>query len=306
MALTLIATGGTIASTHRADGASTPTLSTRELLHSIDIATPEIRIVDLAPRDSSTMTLADMQHVSDAVRTELADPSVTAIVATHGTDAMAETAMLLAIAHRDDRPIILTGAQRTADAVEPDGPTNLRAALAAATDNTTRGRGVLVAMGRTLLPAVGVQKRHTTDIDGFECVAGIPEIIPPHLTASVAQMRIDVVYIHPGADALHLRTSVAAGADGIVLAGLGAGNASPDVVAAVADAVAVGVPVITSSHTPGGPLLDTYGGGGGGHDLSAAGAIVSSWLRPGQARILLAALIASGADRRAIRVAFGA
>ena len=46
-------------------------------------------------------------------------------------------------------------------------------------------------------------------------------------------------------------------------------------------------------------------GGGGGHDLVAAGAVHSSTLRPGQARILLAALLASKSPADTIVSAFG-
>jgi L-asparaginase len=49
----------------------------------------------------------------------------------------------------------------------------------------------------------------------------------------------------------------------------------------------------------------SYGGGGGGHDLVAAGAVHSSTLRPGQARILLAALLASKSPAETIVSAFG-
>lgn len=59
-----------------------------------------------------------------------------------------------------------------------------------------------------------------------------------------------------------------------------------------------GVPVVVSSRVPEGRLVASYGGGGGGHDLVAAGAVHSSTLRPGQARILLAALLAGKAPRK--------
>ena len=95
-----------------------------------------------------------------------------------------------------------------------------------------------------------------------------------------------------------------AGADGIVLAALGSGNANPRLVEAVRRCADVGVPVVVSSRVPDGLLVSSYGGGGGGHDLAEAGAIHSSTLRPGQARILLAALVASGAAPQLIRQAF--
>ena len=89
-----------------------------------------------------------------------------------------------------------------------------------------------------------------------------------------------------------------------MVAALGSGNATPELVAAIARAETAGVPVIVTSRVPEGVLAPTYGGGGGGHDMRRAGAIHARLLRPGQARILLAALLANGCDRATITAAF--
>lgn len=90
-----------------------------------------------------------------------------------------------------------------------------------------------------------------------------------------------------------------------MLAALGSGNATPALVAGVERARAAGVPVVTTSRVPHGLLAPAYGGGGGGHDLRRAGAIHARLLRPGQARILLAAMLANGSDPARIAAAFG-
>ena len=84
----------------------------------------------------------------------------------HLTDTMEETAFLVDLHHDDDRPVIFTGAQRTADHQYPDGPGNLTAALTAAVDPANRRRGVLIAFGGALLPARGTYKAHT-QLDAF-------------------------------------------------------------------------------------------------------------------------------------------
>ena len=48
----------------------------------------------------------------------------------------------------------------------------------------------------------------------------------------------------------------------------------------------------TPRPVPQGRLTPAYGGGGGGRDLQRAGATHATLLRPGQARVMLAALIA--------------
>jgi L-asparaginase len=85
---------------------------------------------------------------------------------------------------------------------------------------------------------------------------------------------------------------------------MGSGNANPNILAAVADCIANGITVVVTSRVPDGVVEPIYGGHGGGHDLIRAGAIASPWLRAGQARIMLAALFASGADHRQLVRAF--
>lgn len=305
MTVALVTTGGTIASVRGTDGASTPVLAASDLLAgAVAPGGPAVRVVDLLAKDSAVLTLADMQRISDAVGEQLADPTCQGVVVVHGTDAMEETALLLDLQHRDLRPIVVTGAQRTADAPDADGPANLRAALAVASGAGSPDRGVLVAMGGRVLRAAGLAKRSTDAIDGFVDTPGLGRL--PHLPARVDGVRVDLVAVHPGGDATHLDASLAAGAHGLVLVGLGAGNATPAVVDGVRRAVARGVPVVVSTRVPEGELSAGYGGGGGGHDLAAAGAVLARLLRPGQARVLLASLVSSGADDAALRAAFAA
>lgn len=289
----VITTGGTIASRKNPDGSSTPSLDGQALLARLgDLPPVRLRVADLFARDSSTLTLADMQAISDAVGTELAGGAA-GVVVLHGTDAMEETALLLALQH-PGAPVVLTGAQFTDDHPGADGPANMAAAIRAVLD----GGGVRLAFGGQLLPAWGLVKFATDSADAFRLAAdaGAPDVA---LTAPVGGIRVDVVAIHPGAEATHIDASLAAGAEGIVLAALGSGNASPAIREAVARAHAAGVPVVVSSRVPMGRLAASYGGGGGGHDLVRAGAVMSTVLRPGQARVLLAALIAAGQVDRA-------
>lgn len=296
--IAVIATGGTIASRTGATGASTPGLGGQALLDRLGALPPvRLRPRDLMARDSSTLTLADMQAVSDAVGAELADPSVRGVIVLHGTDSMEETALLLALQHGSGAPVILTGAQFADDHPQADGPANMTAAIGA----LLAGGGLGVAFGGRLLPPWGLTKTATDDADAFRLAvpAPMPDI---RLAAPAGGTRVDVVAIHPGADAVHIDASLAAGAQGIVLAALGSGNATAAVVAAVARCRNRGVPVVLSSRVPSGRLAATYGGGGGGHDLVAAGAILSAVLRPGQSRILLACLLSSGRAELAPRL----
>ena len=86
--ISVIATGGTIASRQGADGSSSPTLAGPALLARLgDLPPVRLKPVDLFARDSSTLTLADMQAISDRVGAELA-AGAAGVVVLHGTDAM--------------------------------------------------------------------------------------------------------------------------------------------------------------------------------------------------------------------------
>ena len=202
----------------------------------------------------------------------LRSPDVAGVVVTYGTDTTEETAFFLDLFHADPRPVVVTGAQRAADAPDSDGPRNLTDAVTAAAAPATRGLGVLI---------------------GFGVSSSRP----------AAPARVDVVACYPDADATALPALVDVGARGIVLEATGAGNANPATCAVVAELTAAGVVVVTSTRVAAGPVTAIYGDGGG-VDLLAAGAVPSGLLRPSQARMLLAALLGLHQDPRAVRVAF--
>lgn len=301
--IAVIATGGTIASKRGKDGASTPVLSGEDLLEFVPGLEAELRPVDLMAKDSASLTLSDMQRISDAVGSCLKDGDVDGIVVLHGTDAMEETALLVHLQRRISKPVIFTGAQFTADHPQADGPENLATAIRLACDPANADKGVLIAFGGRIVPAWGAYKFSSDSADAFRSARMI-QIQSPVLPAPVGDRRIDTIAIYPGCDALHIEASIAAGASGIVLAALGSGNTTPCVVEAVRECSRRNIPVAVSSRVPEGLLTPGYGGGGGGYDLGEAGAIHAHTLRPGQARILLAALIASGSSKDAMVHAF--
>jgi L-asparaginase len=300
----VIATGGTIASERTASGASMPSLTGESLLALLPDMSVDLKPIELMAKDSASLTLADMQEISAKVGELLADDVINGIVILHGTDAMEETALLVHLQHGLNKPVVFTGAQFTADHPKADGPANLAAAVAAAIDPVNAKRGVLVRFGGRLLPAWGLYK-HSSDIaDAFRQSRPLENPPSPRLTTALGSTRIDVVAIYPGCDSIHVDASLRADVHGIVLAALGSGNANPRLVEAVRRCTGVGVPVVVSSRVPDGLLVSSYGGGGGGHDLADAGAIHSSTLRPGQARILLAALVASGGSAELMKQTF--
>ncbi|OAK56544.1 L-asparaginase [Rhodococcoides kyotonense] len=281
--IALLTTGGTIASSRDENGVSRPGAARFDLA-------AEVKVVDLMSKDSSSFDFADMDRIVDAVAEALEDTECDGVVVLHGTDTMEESSLLVDLFHDDPRPVVFTGAQRTSDHSDPDGPANVDAAVRAVTDSANRGRGVLVVFGGRTLPARGLWKCHTSELDAFASSAEPRTVLP---RSAIAGVRVDIVALYPGVDAVAIDAYRAAGTQGIVLQALGSGNTNADVVAAVKACTAEGVPVVVTTRVPVGEIEPSYGGGGGGADLVDAGAVFSPVLRAGQARVLLAAQIAT-------------
>ncbi|MGU3436624.1 asparaginase [Actinomycetes bacterium M1A6_2h] len=289
--MTLLTTGGTIASSRDERGVSRP-------MAGVGIDIVGVRVREVMSKDSSALELGDLDAICLAVVDALAEDGCVGVVVLHGTDTMEESALLVDLFHDDERPVVFTGAQRTADHSDPDGSRNIADAVSAARSE----HGVLIAFGGRLLPARGAIKKHTSDLDAFRSSAPVR---PKTLSWNrIADVRVDIVAVYPGVDGALIEACRAVGAAGIVLEAMGSGNANVRVVRAVKDAVAAGLPVVVTTRVPFGETSSTYGGGGGGHDLLEAGAVFSRELRAGQARIQLAALIAAGASGQAVIDAF--
>ncbi|MEJ5188514.1 MAG: asparaginase domain-containing protein, partial [Breznakiellaceae bacterium] len=102
---------------------------------------PEVQAQQVANVDSKDMDRAVWQALLRAVQDALDDADVGAVVVTHGTDTMEETAWLLQAVLAPTKPVVLTGAMRPASAAVPDGPQNLTDALALATDTQALAAG---------------------------------------------------------------------------------------------------------------------------------------------------------------------
>jgi L-asparaginase len=273
---TVLATGGTIACTTGPDGERIPTRTVDDLLRGAGPVHGDVGDArDVLLLDSSAMTLRDLDDLLAEVAAAAAHGPV---VLTHGTDSMEETAM--AVDRLVGGPVVLTGAQRPADVPAPDGPGNLRDAVAAAGEVTSP----VIVMGGARVPAYGARKVHTTADRAF--ANPLTGDGPAPLTdspAPLAGLRVDIVPAYQGGDATLVDAAVAAGADGIVVAAFGSGNAgvlSPG----IDRALERGVPVVICSRVPGGPVDLVYGGPGGGAELARRGVLSGGLLSPAQAR----------------------
>ena len=218
----VLSTGGTIASRAVPGGGSRASMSASELLERVPVP-KGVRVVgrDVRRLNSFALTPEDMLDVLTEVRRTLTQPEVDGVVITHGTDAMEETAFFVDLFHGDERPVVFTGAQRPADAADPDGPSNLRDAIVVAADPQARGAGVLVVFDGSVFAARGVRKVHTLAAAAFGdpdagAIGGLaagrfglfrsPIRVKPLEAAAVSAPlpRVDIAAVYPGSDATAL------------------------------------------------------------------------------------------------------
>ena len=303
----VIATGGTIASSSSTGGAVVAQRTASEMLGALGPGDAEVEGRDLLNVGSYLLGHHELRLITEAVAQELAREDVTGVVVTHGTDTMEETAFLLDLVHDSDKPVVLTGAQKPADQPNSDGPQNLREAIAVAASEAARGCGALIAFAGCVFSPQRTRKHHTIAPEPFRASDGGPigrvgtrgvaltarPVRPAALERPDLRFdttRVDVVAAHPGADAVLARAAVSAGAQAVVIAGTGVGNGNHALLEWVPEAVRAGTVVGLSTRVAEGPVVPTYGNGGG-VDLVRAGALNLGGLPLYHARLLLALLL---------------
>lgn len=123
----------------------------------------------VAQIDSKDMSFAVWQVLAQRVQHHLAQSDVQAVVITHGTDTLEETAYflhaVLPAQWLGRKPVVLTCAMRPATSLSPDGPQNLLDAMAVAL--CPQACGVVVVAAGSVHGALDVQKNHTYRPDAF-------------------------------------------------------------------------------------------------------------------------------------------
>lgn len=308
MAVTLIATGGTIASTRGPDGHVRATLTGEQLLAAVPGLDVPVRVVDLSVPGSWNLSTQLAGEVVAAARRAL-DDGAEGVVITHGTDVIEETAWLaeLRVRPHHEAPVVLTASMRHASEFAGDGPRNLHDALRVAASPRARGRGVTVCANGELHHARWVTKTHATAVATFASpgrgpvaevgeqavrfLAPSPSPVPPTTAAPGGVVPVLVSHwdAEPGLVDWHLER----GATGLVVEGSGAGNVQRDLAAGLLRALDHGVPVVVASRCRGGEATPIYGGDGGFATLHAAGAVSSHGLGAGKARLALQLALAN-------------
>ncbi|MDE4998628.1 asparaginase domain-containing protein, partial [Francisella tularensis] len=99
------------------------------------------------------MTMAMRIKLAEYVQKIIDDPNVKAVIITHGTDSMLQTAFFLNQVLDVKNPVILVGAMRAFSLLSSDALMNLYDALVTAVYKQSIGMGILVVMNEVILNA---------------------------------------------------------------------------------------------------------------------------------------------------------
>ena len=302
MHVTLIATGGTIASTRDADGAVTATRGGAELLAALPPVEVDVEVVEMQVAGSWNLSSAVAEQVAVEARRAL-EGGAAGVVITHGTDVLEETAWLaeLLVSPHVDGPVVLTASMRHGSEFAGDGPRNLHDALRVAAAPSASGRGAMVCVNGELHHARWVTKTHATALATFDSpghgpLGAVDELAvrfaapsppaPPAMRSPLSGV-VPILCSHWDVDPDLVGWYLDGRADGLVVEATGAGNVNRGMADGLLHALELGVPVVVASRCAGGTVTPIYGGVGGFATLHRAGAVSSNGLGAGKARLAL-------------------
>jgi L-asparaginase len=307
--IVILTTGGTIAmrQDERAGGA-VPILSSADFAKALPHDLADIRVEAFSNLPSAHFTLDQVWNLSRRIAALVAEDAVDGVVVTHGTDTLEESAYLCDITIDSPKPIVFTGAMRTASEAGYEGFANLAAAIQVAASENARELGALVVFNDEIHAARDATKTHTTALDTFKSpewgaigrvddggilIARKPtqrELIPAtRLETNVHLLKLTVGESAGLLD--HLVETV--GARGIVLETLGGGRVPPSWLAPIERAVKNGTAIVITSRVGAGRTVDRYGYAGAHRDLARAGCWFAHGLNGQKARIKLMASLAT-------------
>ncbi len=320
----ILATGGTIAGSSASKTDVTGYKAGELAIQTLIDAVPEMKDIavvsgeQVAKIGSNDMTNDVWLKLAKRVNELLADPKVSGVVITHGTDTLEETAYFLNLVTHSDKPVVLVGAMRPATAISADGPMNLLNAVRVAVAPEAKGKGVLVALNDEINGARDVTKTNTTNVATFKApelgflgyleggkVNFYRQSTKRHTKNSEFDVsnlqelpRVDIIYSHVNDDRVMADAAVKAGAKGIVHAGTGNGSIHKDAEPGLVDAVKKGVVVMRSARVQNGPTTPAS------QSWIDEGFLNSGTLSPQKARILLQLALTKTKDPKEIQRMF--
>ncbi|HWF84558.1 MAG TPA: asparaginase [Vicinamibacterales bacterium] len=211
------------------------------------------------------------------------EPDVAGLVVTSGTDTLEELAYFLDLTVRSDKPLVIVGSMRNPSTLGYEGAANLLEAFRVAASPDARGKGALVVLNDEINAAREVTKTDALRLNTFQTrgygVLGVVDadrvvFYRKPVKRGMAQSefdvsalahlpRVDVILVYQGADGNLIKAAADAGAQGIVIAGAGAGATSGTQREGEIAAVKKGVVLVTTTRTGSGRIAPRRAPAGG-------------------------------------------
>ena len=318
----VLATGGTIAGAGQASGSSyrAGVVAIDDILRTVPGLS---EIANISAEQVANVGSYDMDEglwlkLLGRVEAALADPQISGVVITHGTDTLEETAFFLSLVLPSAKPVVVVGSMRPGTATSADGPENLLDAVRVASADESRNRGVLVVMNDTIFDPASVTKVDVQRVNAFaapgrgpigEALTRRPRFfasaVPRDAAFSIVSgnlPRVAIAYAYAGVRADDVR-GAAKGAKGLVFAGVGAGGFSAPARRTVKELTSKGLPVVRVARQGNGDVRVRESTTG---DLSeqALGTIAGRELTPAKARILLMLALQTARNSAALQSLF--
>jgi len=300
----IVFAGGTFSmKKDRKTGGTVPHFHGKELLEMIPEAKnlANISLYDFGMYPGPHMTPELMLDLSKKIREFAGNDSIDGIIITHGTDTLEETAYLLDLTVKTNKPILVIGAMKTSSDPDWDGPRNLIDAIHIINNQNSSGIGVLVCLNGEINAASEVTKTHTEDIETFHSLDfgalgfvdrgkvffnRMPRKLEIIETDKI-NPNVDLIKAYAGMDDKFFKFSADSGVDGIVVEAMGVGNIPPKAFEGIKYALNKNIPIVLVSRCPAGETLDTYSYPGAGKWIKEAGVIFTDFLNGQKARVKL-------------------
>ena len=300
--------------------AAVPTLTGEEIMSMVtgieEFA--DIESYSFSSLPSPHMTFKTMLELSKFTKELLDRNDIDGVVITHGTDTLEETAYLLDLTIKSEKPVVITGAMRSGSELGYDGPSNLAASICTAISDDAKKRGVLVCFNGELNSASEVTKANSMALNAFRTpnfgpigIVDNNKVMFYRETKStekydVEEIKSDVALIKcvVDMDSSFIEFVIDKGYGGIVIEALGRGNVPPKMVDGIKSALNKGIPVVVVSRCFEGRVHESYGYEGGGKMLKDLGVIFGDTLPGQKARIKLALAINTTINKEEIKKQF--
>lgn len=300
----IITTGGTIAMKHNSPFGVIPNNEFTKHLRSFP-QLEEIAIIDVYEFSNIPSPFIDpniMLKLAKIIDKKIKDYN--GVVVTHGTDTLEETAYMLDLILKTNKPVIITAAMRSSSELGLDGPRNIVGAVRVAGADRSSNRGVLVVMNDEIDSARDVVKTDSSKTDAFVSPSlGLLGVVDPDkilfyrkseehekiITDSI-EPNIDLIKCCSGMDGRFIESSIHNGAKAIVIEAFGRGNVPKTIIPSLEKAIKNNILVVLVSRTYTGRVLAEYGYEGGGLFLQKKGVLLGGDLKGPKMRIKLMAL----------------